>query len=389
MRHIAIRWRTFGLICVLLSGCDDGSLPPTTTTTTSPPPASAVETMAGGDTAGYRAAIEPREFIFPSDHGPHPDFRSEWWYFTGHLESDDGERFGYQLTFFRQALAPQAQTRSSSWATRQLYLAHFALTDVEADVFHSFERLSRGAAGLAGAGGNRPFRVWVEDWSAESIGVEAFPLRLRATSRESPTIALDLTLEKHKPVVLQGDRGLSQKGEGAGDASYYYSLTRIAARGTIRLGDRSVPVTGISWLDREWSTSALGKGQIGWDWFSIQLDDQRELMLFQLRRADGSIDPISHGVLVAVDGSTRSLRYQDYSIEVTATWRSRHGTVYPSGWLLNIPTASLALELAPLVADQELDVSFRYWEGAVSVGGTENDKPVRGLGYVELVGYAE
>ncbi len=384
-------WLAMVLLCTLVLGCRDSSRPPTTAGLSSreTPINSAVEILGGGDTAGYELAIEPHEFVFPRDHGPHPGFKTEWWYFTGHLETDEGARFGYQLTFFRQALAPEAPDRPSSWATRQLYLAHFALTDVSGGSFHSFERFSRGAAGLAGADENHPFRVWLEDWSAEAMTTEAFPLRLRATSRGPEPIALDLTLESHKPVVLQGDRGLSRKGDQPGDASYYYSLTRLSARGTVTIHQRSVPVTGSSWLDREWSTSALGQEQVGWDWFSIQLDDQRELMLAQLRRADGSVDPVSHGTLVAADGSTRPLAYEDFVIEVTSTWRSPHGAFYPSRWRLQIPAAALILQVEPLLADQELDVSFRYWEGAVSVQGADLGNPLRGLGYVELVGYSE
>ena len=344
---------------------------------------SAVEALAGGDTAGYLKADAPRDFVFPEDHGPHPGFKTEWWYFTGHLESRAGARFGYQLTFFRQALTPEMAPRTSSWATRHLYLAHFALSDVDGGEFRAFERFSRGAAGLAGAGG-KAFRVWLEDWSVESTGERDFPVRLRAGDGD---LALDLILETRKPPVLHGERGLSRKGDAPGDASYYYSLTRLAARGHLTLGGREVPVAGSSWLDREWSTSVLGDDQVGWDWFSLQLDDGRELMVFQLRLEAGGVDPVSHGTLVAADGRARPLALEDFRLETAGTWRSPRGATYPARWRLAVPSAALELELEPLLADQELDLSFRYWEGAVAARGAAGGEPVTGRGYVELVGY--
>ncbi len=351
--------------------------------------ASAVEALAGGDASGYALATEPRELVFPRDHGPHPDFKTEWWYFTGHLKDTAGRRFGYQLTFFRQAVAPGMSTRSSAWATRQLYLAHFALTDIDGGSFRAFEHFSRGAAGLAGAGESHPFQVWLEDWSVKSLGDEAFPVRLQATSTEGEPVALDLTLASTKPIVLHGQQGLSRKGVGEGNASYYYSLTRLSAHGRLTLGDRHLEVNGSSWLDREWSTSVLSKDQVGWDWFSLQLDDRRELMFFQLRLADGSVDPARHGTLIDSDGSTRSLHLADIEIAVLDSWNSARGITYPALWRLMVPSDQLDLILTPLFADQELNVSFRYWEGAIGVSGTYAGQPIRGQGYVELVGYGD
>jgi predicted secreted hydrolase len=328
---------------------------------------------------GYARAIEPRELRFPEDHGPHPDFRTEWWYYTGNLSTRDGRRFGFQLTFFRSALAPSMPERSSIWATRQVYLAHFTVSDVEGGRFPSFERWSRGALGLAGAQGE-PFRVWLEDWSAEGS-----PMRLRAAE---DGVAIDLVLQQGKPPVLQGDRGLSRKSAEPGNASYYYSLTRMLASGTIRLGDERFEVTGLAWMDREWSTSSLGKDQVGWDWFALQLGDGRDLMLYQLRRRDGSPDPTSSGTLV--DGESRHLTLGDFELVVLDHWESpRSGARYPAGWRLRIPSADLDLRIEPLLADQELDVSFRYWEGAVRIEGTSRGRPVQGRGYVELTGYSE
>jgi predicted secreted hydrolase len=341
--------------------------------------------LRAADDRGYAKAFAPRDFIFPADHGPHPDFRTEWWYFTGNLETRDGRRFGFQLTFFRSALAPAMPPRESGWAARQAWLAHFTVTDVEGGRFHSFERWSRGAVGLAGAQAE-PFRVWLQDWSAAAEG-PTFPMRLRAAQGE---VGIDLLLRQGKPPVLQGDRGLSQKGAEPGNASYYYSLTRMPAAGTVRVGEERLSVSGTVWMDREWSTSALGPDQVGWDWFSLQLSDGSELMLYRLRRRDGSADPASSGTVIGPAGATRRLGLDGFAIEATDPWESpRSKARYPARWRLRIPSEQLDLTVTPLLADQELDVSFRYWEGAVEVEGTRAGRPVSGKGYVELTGYTE
>ncbi|HYO12340.1 MAG TPA: lipocalin-like domain-containing protein [Thermoanaerobaculia bacterium] len=339
------------------------------------------------DDRGYAQAIEPREFSFPADHGPHPKLRTEWWYYTGNLETDEGRRFGFQLTFFRSALAPEMPDRRSAWATREAWLAHFAVSDINGERFHSFERWSRGGpVGLAGAQG-RPFRVWVEDWSAEGTGEDVFPMRLSARQGD---VGIDLSLEQGKPPVLQGERGLSRKSAEPGNASYYYSLTRMPASGTVRLGGESFQVTGLAWMDREWSTSSLGADQVGWDWFALQLSDGSEVMLYRLRRQDGSADPASSGTVVGPGGKSRTLSLADFTLKDLDRWRSpRSGATYPEHWRLHIPSESLELEVRPFLADQELDVSFHYWEGAVEVEGIRGGKPVRGQGYVELTGYAD
>jgi predicted secreted hydrolase len=336
--------------------------------------------------------VAPREFRFPEDHGPHPGFRTEWWYYTGNLATREGRRFGFQLTFFRSALAPEKPpempVRASAWAARQAYLAHFTLTDVAGKRFRSFERWGRGALDLAGAQGD-PFRVWVGDWSSaagEAPGTP-FPMHLRAAQEG---VAIDLLLQEGKPPILQGDRGLSRKSAEPGNASYYYSLPRMPAAGTVRLGEMSFTVTGAAWMDREWSTSSLGKDQIGWDWFALQLGDGREVMLYRLRRADGGIDPASSGTVIGPAGEVRRLGPADMSITALDPWRSpRSGAVYPSRWRLRIPAEGLDLEVTPRLADQELDVSFRYWEGAVAVTGARRGQPVDGQGYVEMTGYTE
>jgi len=338
----------------------------------------AVREALADDRAGFTRAVAPRPFSFPADHGPHPDFRTEWWYYTGNLTTAAGRRVGFQLTFFRIALAPDAVVRASAWATRQLYLAHFAVSDIAGGRFHAFSRSSREALDLAGASAS-PFRVWLDDWSAQGDGSSA---RLRASESE---VAIDLELSATKPVVAQGDGGLSRKGPEPGNASLYYSFTRMPARGVVRLGRETLEVSGEAWMDREWSTSALGPGVEGWDWFALQLDDGRELMFYLLRRRDGAIDPFSAGTLVAADGTTRALEPGDVRIETLAHWTSpRSGVRYPARWRLSVPSADLRLEIEPRLADQELIVGTRYWEGAVAVGGT-----AAGQGYVELVGYAE
>ncbi len=342
--------------------------------------------LRAADDRGYAKALAPRDFAFPADHGPHPDFRTEWWYFTGNLASRDGRQFGFQLTFFRSALAPAMPPRESAWAARQAWLAHFTVTDVAGGRFHSFERWSRGAVGLAGAQA-LPFRVWLQDWSAAADGGPVFPLRLRAAQGE---VGIDLLLRQGKPPVLQGDRGLSRKSAEPGNASYYYSLTRMPAAGTVRVGEERLAVSGSAWMDREWSTSALGPDQVGWDWFSLQLADGSELMLYRLRRRDGSADPASSGTVIGPSGATRRLGLDDFAIEATDRWESpRSQARYPARWRLRVPSQDLDLTVTPLLADQELDVSFRYWEGAVEVEGTRAGRPVDGLGYVELTGYTE
>ena len=342
-----------------------------------------IEILGGEDTEGYNRAREPRPFEFPEDHGAHEDFRNEWWYFTGVLTTTGGRRFGYQYTLFRSAVAPTLSERESSWASRQVYMAHFALSDVEDRSFYAFERFSRGGAELAGVE-VRPFRAWLDDWVI-SGGETVPPLRIDV---QSDGTALDLELTATKPMVLNGENGLSQKGREPGNASYYYSFTRLATRGTVTVGLKSFEVQGSSWLDREWSTSALEADQVGWDWFALQLSDGTDLMVYQLRRSDGSADSLSSGTLVAVDGSSRRLRASDFEVEPRDTWTSpATGITYPSSWRIRLPEIELDLEVEPMFANQELDLTFRYWEGAVTVRGSSEGAALTGRGYVELTGY--
>ena len=275
------------------------------------------------DAAGFAQAEAPREFSFPRDHGPHPEFRNEWWYVTGNLDDDTGRRFGFEFTVFRFSLTPDAPISDSLWRTNQVYIAHLAITDADSERFFVAERYSRGSTGLAGAQ-SEPFRVWIDDWSLSGHD-EAWRIRAGDDS-----FALDLALRPLKDPVLNGDRGLSIKSEEAGSASYYYSITRSATSGTVSVESRDYAVTGLSWVDREWSTSALAPDQVGWDWFSLQLSDGTDLMLYNIRKTDGSADFTSSGTLAYFDGSARALKHGDFDIVVTDTWDS------PEGWALPV-----------------------------------------------------
>lgn len=340
--------------------------------------------------AGFARATAPPQLLFPRDHGAHPDFRTEWWYVTGNLDAADGHRFGVQLVFFRQALAPAGAPRNAALAAREMVLAHAAVTDVDGKVFHAEERLERLAAGLAevrGPAPGEPFRIVCADWSARAAaGGEGFlPLDLRATGRE---FAFALRVAPGKPLVLQGDRGLSQKSDAPGNASIYYSMTRLPIAGTITSQGVQRDVNGQCWIDREWSTSALGPQQVGWDWFSLQLDSGEELMWYRLRRRDGSVDPWSRGCLVDVAGrATALLPGQVQSIPAGSWSAADGGATYPATWRLVGASPDFDLEITPLLPDQELRTLVRYWEGAVAVRGTRGGKPITGRGYLEMTGY--
>jgi predicted secreted hydrolase len=368
-----------------------------------PGPALSAEVIAlnsGAGAEGFARADHARSFVFPDDQGPHPEYQTEWWYYTGNLETSSGRHFGYQLTFFRRALAPSLATRASDWATNQIYFAHFAVTDVQANEHFASERFSRGAAGLAGASGN-PHRVWLEDWeikqsplpsasltatSADALPPLPYALQMRA---QDAGHALALTLRSPKPPALHGDGGLSQKSEAVGNASYYVSLTHLETEGTLTVNGQTFAVHGVSWMDQEFGTTGLGPDAVGWDWFSVQLSDQRELMFFQIRQKDGSVEPLSNGTLVNPDGSTRHLTREQVSVEVLAHWTSPASHAgYPARWKITIPSENIALTLRPFIPDQEMRVSFTYWEGAVEISGISRGAPVKGSGYVELTGYA-
>ena len=332
----------------------------------------------------FARVTEPRSFRLPEDHGPHFDYETEWWYYTGNLQTADGRRFGFQLTFFRRGLLPEPPPATGLRAN-QIHFAHFALTDVAAGRHRFDERFSRGAAGLAGASG-APFRLWLEDWSAEATNADGSAVRLRARADD---IVLDLQLEATKPLVAHGDRGLSPKSDAPGNASYYVGYTRMRARGRLAAGGAPEAVAGEAWFDHEWSTSALGPKAVGWDWWSLQLSDGRELMFFLIRRGDGSHEAASGGTLVRADGTTRRLGPDDVRVEALDFWRSPEtGARYPARWRLTVPGEELVMDVVPLLAAQEMRTSFTYWEGATQLSGTSRGTPIQGQGYVELTGYA-
>ncbi len=378
---------------------------------------------AGASDEGFARADSVRPFEFPRDHGPHPAFRDEWWYFTGHLRAAGGERFGFEVTFFRVALAPpRAPERgapakrethgtpagtpeageppsddvSSHWRARQIYVAHFAMTDADRRVFHSTQRFARDALGLAGAQG-APFRVWVGGWSIAAQGAARAVAAATggATTGDWTLHAADsaygLTLQMHAvtPPVLNGDRGLSIKADEPGAASYYYSIPRLEVHGRIVRGEGpgALDVTGTAWLDREWGSGSLGPHQEGWDWFALQLADGGALMFYSLRDAEGARDPHSAGTWIGADGRTRALASRDVRIDVLDHWTSSSGARYPSRWRVRVASLGLDVTAAPVLADQELDTTPRYWEGDVDVSGTHSGRPVSGEGYIELVGY--
>jgi predicted secreted hydrolase len=334
--------------------------------------------------AAFEQALTPREFEFPRDHGAHPTFAHEWWYLTGRLAAPSGERFGFELTFFRVGLARSATAAAadaSHWRAQQMYVAHFAVTDIERGQFHFQERSARDALGLAGAAAD-PLRVWVDDWSLALGGAR---WQIQAAM---PGYALDVQMTAELAAVLNGDRGLSQKSSAAGDASYYYSIPRLAVRGQLVRDGQALNVSGSAWLDREWGSGGLGADGAGWDWFALQLADGSELMFYSLRRRDGRRDAHSAGTWVAPDGAVRALGSADVAIGVQGYWVSPRGGRYPARWRLEVPALGLAVDLRPVLADQELDGPPRYWEGAVDVAGRTGGRNITGSGYVELVGYA-
>jgi predicted secreted hydrolase len=341
----------------------------------------------GPDTSGFARVTEPRAFTLPRDHGPHFEYQTEWWYFTGNVAAAGGRRFGFQLTFFRRGLTPGPPPDGAGLRSNQVYFAHLAITDVGGGRHVAAERFARGAGGLAGAVG-APFAVWLENWRADSLNPDGSRIRLVARDVEAG-LSLDLDLAAAKPLVAHGDRGVSPKSEEPGNASYYVGYTRMAGRGRVGARGEEAGVAGEAWFDHEWSTSALGPGAVGWDWFSLQLDDGRELMLFQIRREDGSIEPVSGGTLVEREGRVRRLRRGDASIGVLDRWTSpQGGGRYPSRWRVRVPSAGLDLLVEPWLADQEMRTSFVYWEGAVRVASVSRGQPASGSGYVELTGYA-
>ncbi len=344
---------------------------------------------AMGDTKNeyFEKAIEQRKFIFPQDHGPHPEFKTEWWYFTGNLTSEDNKKLGYQFTIFRTALSKNKNNRSSDWNSNQIYMAHFAVTDISQDKFYFQERFSRDGNELAGAQIN-PLKIWLENWQVVQLGNKyIFDLPVLNIKAKTETSEINFNLESIKPLVLQGDTGLSQKGQEIGNASYYYSYTRLKTSGKIVLEGKKFNVNGFSWMDREWSTSALSENQKGWDWFALQLNDNTEIMYYQMRKTDGTPDNFSKGVVVNQNGTSEIIKKEEVTLNITKDWESPDGTIYPSGWKLKIPSKNIDLNIYPAIKNQFMDVTIIYWEGSVKIEGTKNGSKINSRGYVELTGY--
>ena len=341
----------------------------------------------------WKHAAPGRSLVLTADHTSHPEYKLEWWYYTGNLDAADGRRFGYQLTFFRVGVNP-APANTSRWAIRDLFMTHLALTDPGGRRFLYTERLNRTAPAWAGADTGR-YRVWNEDWEAALDG-RAHHLRALGrpdASPDAPPFGIDLRLADDRPPALHGDRGYSQKGSDPGNASHYYSLPRMSTTGAITLDGRTTPVTGLSWMDHEFGTSFLEPEQIGWDWFAIQLQDGRSLMLYRFRRKDGTLDRRSSGTLVDAVGRVVNLPFDAVTLVPGRTWTSPgSGARYPTTWSVTLPRERIDLAVTAVLDAQELSTprsaGVTYWEGAVDVKGTANGSAVSGRGYLEMTGYA-
>jgi len=336
--------------------------------------------VRAADVEPYREAAPGYHYSFPQDHFEHPEFRTEWWYYTGNVHDAKGRRFGFELVFFRQGQRRGPAANPSTWRVDDLYLAHLALTDIDGKRFYNHQRLNRAGPGMAGAS-FRERRVWNGNWSAAWQGDRQV---LEATADE---FHFRLELAAAKPPVVHGIDGVSQKGTAAAEASYYVSFTRLLLSGDVVIGSEKHTVTGIAWMDHEWFTNQLDKEQIGWDWFSVQLNDQTELMLFRLRRRDGSIDAHSSGTYVDRQGRARHLTNADFSLTPVSYWHSaRTGASYPVTWRIRVPSLEVELDVRASLDAQEMVSEQKtgptYWEGAVTYSGS-----AEGVGYLEMTGY--
>jgi len=321
----------------------------------------------------YRAALPGYHYEFPRDHFNHPEFQTEWWYYTGNLRDAHGRRFGFELTFFRQSV-DRSREPATVWDVRDAWLAHLALSDIDGGQFLHAERLNRSGPGLAGASLDLA-RVWNGNWRVQ------WDLRGGTQQMEAidPRFSFNLTLRPLKPPVVHGINGVSQKAAGAGQASHYISFTRLETRGAVILEGHTFQVEGLSWMDHEFFTHQLDAAQSGWDWFSLQLDDGTELMLFRLRRKDGTVDPYSAGTYIDARGRTTHLSRDTFSVTPGKLWNK-----YPIEWTVRVPSLEIDVRIATRLPQQEFEGSQnRYWEGAVDITGSRH-----GSGYVEMTGYA-
>lgn len=334
--------------------------------------ASDLGALLGGGSDQFRKAEPGQSIRLPADHGAHPDYRSEWWYLTGNLKDEQGRDYGIQWTLFRQGIEQQI-TSDNPWLSPQLWLAQFAITDLGRGTHSQDERTSRQGPGLAGASGGE---YWLREWVLASEGESLFPATLQVQSKMGE---LNLKVSAAKPVVLQGKAGYSEKSPG--NASFYYSYPRLNLSGTLTLDGETRNVTGQGWFEHEWSSSVLAQWQSGWDWFSLQLADGRELMLFRLRTKEGRPEPENrYGILIERDGSSRVLAPESIVLTPGKTWLGPKGQDYPVEWQLK--AGDLNLRIKARQPNQAMTGRFDYWEGAVTVEGD-----AQGLGYLEMTGY--
>jgi predicted secreted hydrolase len=336
--------------------------------------------------AQFQSALPGYRYEFPRDYFNHPNYQTEWWYYTGNLQSADGHKFGFELTFFRRGLSRDPK-QNSAWDLRDIYFAHFALSDLTGKEFFHTERTNRPGPGIAGANASLQ-KVWNGNWSVEWMAGEE---RLTALGE---SFALQLSLRSQKLPVTHGVNGVSQKSAGPGRASHYFSETRLAASGSLTFEARQYSVTGLAWMDHEFFTHQLEANQVGWDWFSIQLNDSSELMLFQIRGKGGSVDPFSAGTFVDPRGDTKHFRSTDFQLTPTpaAIWTSPNTRArYPVQWQIRVPSLDLVLAVSTSLPSQELaatsNVAPSYWEGAVLLQGKKNSAEIAGVGYLEMTGY--
>lgn len=332
--------------------------------------------------AEWQIAQPGWSYEFPRDHRAHPDFKTEWWYFTGNLRDAQGHEFGFQLTFFRQGVRQEVQVDESKFLVRDFKFAHFAISDLAGRKFFFTQKISRGAFGEAGFGPER--LAWIDGWQLLETKEGAFEITASSEGR-----ALHLGLATARPAVIHGENGVSQKAAGAGHASQYYSFTRMATDGELTVPGGSKQVTGETWFDHEWATNQLTPEQAGWNWFSVQFADGTELMLYQMRLRNGGLDPDSSGTFVARDGGSTHLRNEDFKLTPLAWWTSPQTKArYPIRWRLQIASQQMDCEISTPLENQELALSgIAYWEGAIRVSGRRAGAPLAGRGYMELTGY--
>jgi predicted secreted hydrolase len=319
----------------------------------------------------YREALPGYPYHFPADYFEHPDFRTEWWYYTGNLTDEKGHRFGFELVFFRHGEHRGESANPSAWRMDDAYLAHAALTDIDGERFHYSERINRAGPGIAGASGAQS-AVWNGNWRVKWSGEK------QTLTALTDDFQFELQAEPSKPLVINGIDGVSQKAESAGNASHYISFPRLTVTGHLRTGSENHDVRGLAWMDHEWFTNQLDPAERGWDWFSVQLEDNTELMLFDLRRHDGTIDAHSSGTFVDATGKAHHLAAPDFKLRPLAYWGK-----YPVKWSIEVPSLKLKLECQAALQNQELATNdTKYWEGAVTYSGSQ-----KGSGYLEMTGY--